>query len=85
VIEVPGGVVEIEVPFVQRRTVSQWTKLEFRTMMGIPVGSEDGPRYLELYAAQEPAEPRHVVPLDSWMGALPPDLLAGAVPRRDRE
>jgi hypothetical protein len=34
---------------------------------------------------EKPWHPRHVVPLDTWMGAMPPDLLAGAVPRRDEE
>lgn len=84
-IEVSGGVMEIEVTTLPRRSFETVTALEFRTWMGLPLGSEGGPRYLESYAAREPEEPRHVVPLDHWMGALPPDLLAGAVPRREEE
>lgn len=38
-----------------------------------------------MQAAEAPWHPRHVVPLDTWMGAVPPDLLAGAVPRRRDE
>jgi hypothetical protein len=33
----------------------------------------------------EPGHPRHVVPLDMWMGAVAPDLIEGALPRRRGE
>jgi hypothetical protein len=35
--------------------------------------------------AEKPWHPRHVLPLDTWMGAVSPDLLAGVVPRRRDE
>jgi hypothetical protein len=79
VIHVPGAVVDIEVAAPERVSVSV-TKVKLESItMGVPLVRMDAPPLAA--RPQEPAEPRHVVPLETWQGALPPDLVAGAVPR----
>lgn len=48
--------------------------------VGLPPLSLPLPARVVVHGGAEPGPPRHVLPLDTWMGAVPPDVLTGALP-----